>query len=304
MTHEPRAVTNSLTESMPALHDVDGDRVPESVTRVMDCHVHVFPDRIFEAIRKWFDTYAWPIRYKLTAQEALDFLLSRGIDRIAALQYAHKPGIARELNSYLARLCDGNERVIGMATVFPGERDAGGILEEAFRLGLDGVKLHSHVQCFDMESEAMQEIYEVCAGQGKPLIMHVGREPKSEAYACDPYILCSADKVETILENHPNLKLCVPHLGADEFSTYRRLLDRFDNLWVDTTMMIAGYFPYTITSEFEGMRTDRIMYGTDFPNIPYAWDREIKRLMAFDLSEDTRDRILFRNAVEFFSMRL
>ena len=44
MTHEPRAVTNSLTESRD---DVDGDRVPESVTRVMDCHVHVFPDRIF-----------------------------------------------------------------------------------------------------------------------------------------------------------------------------------------------------------------------------------------------------------------
>ena len=136
------------------------------------------------------------------------------------------------------------------------------------------------------------------------MIMHVGREPKSEAYACDPYILCSADKVETVLENHPNLKLCVPHMGADEFSTYRRLLERFDNLWVDTTMMIAGYFPYTITSQLEGMRTDRIMYGTDFPNIPYAWDREIKRLMAFDLSEDIRDRILFRNALEFFSIRL
>ena len=152
MTHEPRAVTNSLTESMPALDDAEGDRVPESVTRVMDCHVHVFPDRIFEAIRKWFDAHAWPIRYKLTAQEALEFLLSRGVDRIAALQYAHKPGLARELNSYMARLCDGNEQVTGMATVFPGERDARGILEEAFRLGLDGVKLHSHVQCFDMES--------------------------------------------------------------------------------------------------------------------------------------------------------
>jgi len=304
MTHEAQAVSNQLTKSMPALNDTEGARVPASVTRVMDCHVHVFPDRIFEAIRKWFDTYAWPIRYKLTAQEALDFLLSRGVDRIAALQYAHKPGIARELNSYMARLCERNEKVIGMATVFPGEKDASRILEEAFRLGLHGVKLHSHVQCFNMESKAMNQIYEVCAGHGKPLIMHVGREPKSEAYACDPYMLCSADKVEKVLRNHPDLKLCVPHLGADEFSAYRRLLERFDHIWVDTTMMMAEYFPYTISSEFEGMRTDRIMYGTDFPNIPYAWDREIKRMMAFDLSEDTWDRILFRNAVEFFAIQV
>ncbi|MBI4775184.1 MAG: amidohydrolase [Deltaproteobacteria bacterium] len=287
---------------MPAPGDAEADRVPASVTRVMDCHVHVFPDRIFEAIRKWFDTHAWPIRYKLTAQEALDYLFSRGVDRIAALQYAHKPGIARELNSFMARLCQRNEKAIGMATVFPGERDARKILEEAFGLGLHGVKLHSHVQCFDMGSGAMNEIYEVCAEQGKPLIMHVGREPKSEAYACDPYDLCAAGKVETVLQNHPDLKLCVPHLGADEFSAYRGLLECFDHIWVDTTMMLAEYFPYTITSEFEGMRTDRIMYGTDFPNIPYAWDREIKRVMAFDLSADTQDRILFRNAVEFFSV--
>ena len=293
-----------LFKSMPGLDDSEEDRVPVSVTRVTDGHVHVFPDQILKAIRKWFDAHAWPIRYLLTAQETLDFLFSRGVDRIAALQYAHKPGIARELNSFLARLCADNERVIGMATVFPGERDARRILEEAFGLGLAGVKLHSHVQCFHMDGDAMHEIYDVCAKHEKPLIMHVGREPKSEAYACDPYELCSADKVENVLERYPGLRLCVPHLGADEFSAYRNLLERFDHLWVDTTMMLADYFPFAVDSDFRGMRTDRIMYGTDFPNIPYAWDRELKRLAAFELAEDVRDRILFGNAMEFFRIRL
>ena len=51
----------------------------------------------------------------------------------------------------------------------------------------------THVQCFDMNSPDMDLIYEVCSQRGKPLVMHVGREPKSEAYMCDPYELCRAE---------------------------------------------------------------------------------------------------------------
>ena len=57
VTREPQTVTNLLTKSMPGLDDAEGDRVPATLTRVMDCHVHVFPDKIFEAIRKWFDLF-------------------------------------------------------------------------------------------------------------------------------------------------------------------------------------------------------------------------------------------------------
>jgi len=52
----------------------------------------------------------------------LEFLLFRGVGHIIALQYAHKPGIAYELNRYAAEQCKQfPQKVIGMATVFPGE---------------------------------------------------------------------------------------------------------------------------------------------------------------------------------------
>jgi predicted TIM-barrel fold metal-dependent hydrolase len=229
-----------LQTPLPALDDQEYDQVPNTLPAVIDAHVHLFPDNLFASIWQWFDKFGWPIRYRLGSPEAIEFLLSRGVSRIVGLHYAHRPGVACELNVYMAKLCRSFPQLNAMATVFPGEEKAPQILAEAFDMGLSGVKLHCHVQCFDMLGAGMHEIYKLCQESDKPLIMHVGREPKSPAYPCDPYALCSADKLERVIKTYPDLRVCVPHLGADEFDRYRRLLDNYDNLWLDTTMTLAG----------------------------------------------------------------
>lgn len=291
-----------MDSPLPMLNDTEADRIPDSLPPIVDAHVHLFPDAFFASVWQWFDQYGWPIRYKLTASKVIEFLLSRGVDHIVALHYAHKPGVARTLNKYMAELCNRYRRVTGMATVLPGEEGAAAILEEAFAQGLSGVKLHAHVQCFEMESEAMHEVYSVCIDNNKPLIMHVGREPKSHAYACDPYEICSADRLESVIRAYPDLKVCVPHLGADEFDAYRRMLEEYDNLWLDTTMTLAGYLPGNWSQNLSAFRPDRIMYGSDFPNLPYAWDRELKRLSKLNLPMNSLAMILAKNAAEFYAI--
>ena len=291
-----------LKAPLPLLGDPEGEYLPAALPFTVDAHVHLFPDHLFSAVWQWFEQFGWPIRYRLTSPEIINFLLSRGVNHIVALHYAHKPGVARDLNIYMAKLSQSHSAVTAMATVFPGESHAADILEDAFQSGLSGVKLHCHVQCFDMNSRQMNEIYEVCSGHQKPLIMHVGREPKSPAYACDPYVLCSADKLEKVLRDYPDLNICVPHLGADEFDAYRRMLLKYDNLWLDTTMTLADYLPMDYFPKLIEMRTDRIMFGTDFPNLPYAWDREIRRLIGLNLPDTALERILGKNAMKFYSI--
>ncbi len=288
------------------LDDYEDKRLPDSFSTVIDAHVHLFPDRVFKAIWRWFDQFAWPIRYKLTSPQIIEFLTSRGVDRILGLHYAHKPGMARELNAYMADLCRDYPQLIGTATVFPGEKDAVTILKEAFELGLAGVKLHAHVQYFAVDDAVMHEIYESCADYNKPLIMHVGREPKNPnfPYKRDPYETCKAEKLERILKDYPSLKICVPHLGADEFDQYRRLLECYNNLWVDTAMALVDYVPNFGSPKLLDLRADRIMFGTDFPNIPYAWDTEIRQLETLQLPEDFLTGILKRNASEFLSIKM
>ena len=132
--------------------------------------------------------------------------------------------------------------------------------------------------------------------------MHVGREPKSTAYNCDPYMICGADKLESVLRNFPELMICVPHFGFDETVTYRKLIEKYDNLWLDTTMILADYFPLEEPIELDKYRMDRIMYGSDFPNIPYAWDRELKCLSASGLPQEKLEWILSKSARTFFGL--
>ena len=291
-----------LATPLRPLDDIAGKRVPEGLPPVIDAHVHFFPDGLFAVVWDWFEQFGWPVRYRMRSEQMATFLFDRGVRRVVGLHYAHKPGMAGELNRFMADLCRRHKLICGMATVFPGEPDAVSILEQAFADGLKGVKLHSHVQCFEMLSDAMDDIYRTCIANGKPLIMHVGREPKSPAYPCDPYELCRADILEEVVRSYPRLKVCVPHLGADEFEAYAELIVRYDNLWLDTSMMLANYFPATPEPNLQAMRWDRIMYGSDFPNLPYAWDRELNRLWQASLPEALLTHILEHNAIEFYNL--
>ncbi|MEZ4603255.1 MAG: amidohydrolase family protein [Desulfobacterales bacterium] len=91
------------------------------------------------------------------------------------------------------------------------------------------------------------------------------------------------------VEDFPGLRVCVPHLGFDETEQYRKLIEKYDHLWLDTTMVLADYFPTGQNDEridLTRYRSDRVMYGSDFPNIPYNWDRELKALTTAGLSPE------------------
>ncbi len=292
-----------LGEKLPAVDDVEGPRLNLEVAAPVDAHVHLFPDPLFDALWRWFDAYGWPIRYRLRTPEVVSFLQARGVETLVALHYAHKPGMASSLNAYMAEVVDAHPRVVGLATVFPGEEGASEILHQAFDEGRQGVKLHCHVQAFAADSEKMEPVYATCVARDRPLVMHAGREPKSPQYPVDTHAVCSADRIEAVLQAYPSLKLVVPHLGADEFGAYASLLDRYDNLWLDTTMMAANYFAtQDVVEDFVLRRPDRVLYGTDFPNLPYAWDREAKRLSAKHFDDETAERLFSANARALFDI--
>ena len=115
--------------------------------------------------------------------------------------------------------------------------------------------------------------------------------------------MCAAERVEAALRSYPKLRLCIPHLGSDEYAPYLALLEKYDNLWLDTTMAVAGYLPGETEAPWRRVeaRPERIMYGTDFPNLPYAWDREVRRLAA-RLPEQVLAQVLGQTARGFFGL--
>ena len=126
----------------------------------------------------------------------------------------------------------------------PGEPDAEAVVREALgTLGLRGLKLHCHVQRMAPDDPRLDVVYQLASDAERPILIHAGREPSNPAYGLNTRALCGVDAVERVLQRFPKLKLIVPHLGADEFVEYGALLERYPNLWLDTTMVVGDYFP-------------------------------------------------------------
>lgn len=266
---------------------------------IVDAHVHLFPPRVFAAIWRWFDQHAWKIQYRLQAEEVIAFLSARGIDRMVGLCYSHQPEMARALNRFMAELGRAHPQLIPLGTVLPGEADAAAIVDEAFGpLGLRGLKLHCHVQRVAPDDARLDVVWARAADAGRPVVIHAGREPSLAAYGVDTRALCSSAATRRVLARHPRLKLVVPHLGVDEMPEYVAMLDEFENLHLDTTM--AEYLGAPIDAAILEKYSNRILYGTDFPNLPYSWDRELDWLRAQTISSRARERILGANALALF----
>jgi len=69
-------------------------------------------------------------------------------------------------------------------------------------------------------------------------------------------------------------------------------------------MVLTDYFPIAENIDLSRYRLDRIMYGSDFPNIPYAWDRELKWLEASGLTNDNLEWVLSKSASPFFELNI
>ena len=286
---------------------------------VIDAHLHVFPPPVFEALWRWFDENAWSIRYRLTVPEIVSFLRERGVTRAVALQYAHKPGMARELNVFAQVIQRMEPWLIPCATVFPGEDGARAILDQALGpQGLKGVKLHCHVQRLAPDDRRLDDVYDAAAAHDVPVVIHAGDAPALPANAAEVSKLCRPSALEHALRRHPRTTFLVPHLFAAHFRQAEQFLNEFEHLYLDTAMAVAGYIPLDPETratevgaaavwqraavELVRAHPDRILYGSDFPNVPYEWDRELRVIADLGLPDTALGAVLSENAARLFRL--
>lgn len=287
---------------------------------IVDAHVHAFPPRVFAAIWRWFDTYAWRVRYQLEAAQAIAHLLDRGVSRVVLLHYPHVPGMAASLNAFSAALAKEEPRAVACASVLPGEPGARAILDEALGpLGCGVIKIHCHVMCVAPDDRRLDDVYDAAAAHEVPVVIHAGDAPVFPRKDCDVVGMCTPEALDRALARHPRTTVIVPHLGSSRMEEIAALLERHERLHLDTTMAIAGFLPFTLDRrsdevlapsvqsralELVRKHSDRILYGSDFPNLPYEWDRELRVLADLDLTPAARAAILGGNAARLFGLSL
>lgn len=259
---------------------------------VFDAHVHIFPEKVSAAIWRWFDDNAWPIRYQRSPDELDRFLGDRGVEGYLALHYAHAPGMADGLNRFMLDFAVAHPRCVPAATVLPGEEGAEGILDRALSAGARAVKIHCHVQRVAPDAPEMDAVYRQVVAHEALLLIHCGNEPDLPGYGMDIASLCTAAGFDRAMRRFPDMKVIVPHLGMGETAAYEALLDRYEHLYLDTAMMLSSFFEDRPADGFLERNWRRVIYGTDFPHIPYAWDRDLRAIEASPLDDEQRAAVL------------
>lgn len=268
---------------------------------IIDTHAHFFPRKLSNAIKEWFEGYAWKFKYHGTPEELIEAQFQNGVAGLVLLSYAHRPGIADQLNEFVASLTRRFPNTVGLAALHPEDDNPGEILRRAHEeLGLCGLKMHCHVQKTAVDDPILFPAYEAIVQLEGILNIHAGREPAIDAYGLDVRAITGAKRVENVLRRYPELKMIIPHLGFDESDRFYGLLNEYPNLYLDTTMMLANFFDVKVEGEKLLQYADRILYGSDYPHIPYKMEREVKAILEMDLGEEATRKILYGNATRLF----
>lgn len=266
--------------------------MPELPEDIIDFHVHLFPDRLFEAVWKYFSNdYGWDVMYRLYYREVIAFLKKRRVRTIVYSNYAHKKGVARALNEWNLRVLDENPDLYCFAAYHPADDDGPEMAEMVLsHPRVLGLKLQLLVQRFYPYDERMLPVYELVMKKHKRVLLHVGTGPVGNEFV-------GAAHFKRLLDIFPRLPAIVAHMGTLEYREFIELVDSHPSLYMDTSFSFLPKLPvrFDLGGDVLESHRERILYGSDFPNLLFPYEDEIHCLLGLGLSQDFYDKVFFEN---------
>ncbi|MEZ3162702.1 amidohydrolase family protein [Halorubrum sp. RMP-47] len=272
------------------------------VDGVVDAHVHLMPERLMAAIREALgDEAGWAFDHPTDRERMEATLTDAGVERYAALPYVARPGAAADLNEWVIEAAAASDRAVPFATVHAADDDPGTVVADAFDAGARGLKLQLPVQGFSADDPRLDPVYEVVAARDAPVVLHAGTAPMFED---SPHV--GVERFESFLASYPEVRVCAAHMGAYEVDAFVGLARDNDNVFLDTTFAMSSvaetymdFDPASVDDDTLVELSGSIMYGSDYPNIPYPYAREREHLLSRDLPVEVQRDIFSRAARRF-----
>ncbi len=272
----------------------------ETTEAIIDVHVHIFPERMFKAIWKYFENRDWVVHHE-NIEEMQKTLSAHGVSHAAALSYPHKLGVAESLNAFMESVGRTNTMFLPFASVYPDDEDFRQYVDRALDSpNLHGFKFQPLVQKFDVNRPDLDYLYEQCVERDVPIVMHIGSGPYANEYVGLPHF-------RKLMKRFEELRICVPHMGVPEYDDFLLMLDDYPNMFLDTTMINTPTdvfdTSYTGDPELLMRHPDRICFGSDWPNVPYSYHDAIHSLDRFGLSPSVLRNVMYENPVRFLKLK-
>jgi hypothetical protein len=275
---------------------------------LIDIHTHFLPERMLRRVWAHFDDVGpligrpWPIEYRWDQDRRLAHLRQMGVRRFTALTYAHQPGMARDLTDFALDLAAAEPNCVPSATFFP-ELGVEDQVRSALARGALVFKIHAQVGGFDLRAQSLDKVWGMLEDAGVPVVVHVGSGPVPREGFTGP------DKLEGVLRRHPQLTAVVAHLGAPEYEEFLTLAEKYPRVHLDTTMVFTDFFqqvapfPPDLLARLAAL-PDRVVLGSDFPNIPYPYAQQLEALERLRDKEPRLDDDWLRGVCWFNGQKL
>jgi uncharacterized protein len=272
---------------------------------LIDVHTHFMPDRLLAAVWAYFDMGGpllgrpWPIRYREDEERRLKVLRGFGVSAFTSMLYPHKPGMARSLNDWAAGFAASTQDCLHTATFFA-EPDAAADVRRAVSQGARVFKCHLQVGGFDPNDPLLDDVWGLLAEAGIPVVTHCGSGPVPGAHT-------GPAPIAALLARHPRLRLVVAHLGMPEYAEFLDLAERYDRVLLDTTMTFTAFteatdpFPRAELPRLDALG-DRVLLGTDYPNIPHPYAESLEALEQAGFSTAWLRAVCHDNAAALFAL--
>ncbi|MFD1934187.1 MULTISPECIES: amidohydrolase family protein [Nonomuraea] len=269
---------------------------------IIDLHVHFLPERMERRVWHHFDHGGplmgdgWQIRYRQPVEERVALLTSMGVRAFPALAYAHRPGMAADLNAWTLDFARKVPECLPSATFFPEP----GVLDYVRQALDDGVKIfkiHLQVGAFDPRLPELDPVWGLLADAGVPVVVHASSVPV-------PGGCVGVEPVAEVMRGHPRLRMVIAHLGMPEYEDFFALAERHERVALDTTMAFTDFaarlmpFPAALRPRLRELGlAGKVLLGSDFPTIPYAYAHQLDGLDRLDMGDDWLRAVCWENAV-------
>jgi len=268
--------------------------------KVIDAHTHFFPERMFKAIWEFFEGGRWHIAHKRPPEELARALAENGVGRWTLLNYVKKEGQAAALNAWTAEFAESHPGALPFGTVHAADPDPwAAVAPYLTERGFLGIKLQPLVSEFGVDDPRLVPVLSRLADLDKILVVHTGTAPYANAWV-------GLDRLARVLDQFPRLRVILPHMGAYELLKALDMLERYPNLYLDTAMTFVNTDLFPANPRLDPALlerwADRILFGSDYPNIPYAYSESLDSIRRLPISEAARQKIFYLNAARLFQI--
>lgn len=272
---------------------------------LIDVHTHFMPDRVMTAVWRYFDevegTFGrpWPIQYRDPVERRVEILGELGVRHFSALLYPHKPDMAESLCGWAREFAARTPGCAPAGTFFP-EPSAARYVREAIGAGTTIFKAHLQVGAYDPRDDLLEPVWGQLAEAGTPVVVHCGSGPMPGAHT-------GPGPFGEVLARHPRLTAVIAHCGAPEYGEHLDLVEKYPNVHVDTTMVGTRYLddvaPLDARSTARlGEFGDRVVLGSDFPNIPYEYGEQLAALESWGHGDDWLRAVCWTNGARLLGV--